>query len=280
MKKWFAVIGDPIAQSMSPEMHDSWLQEKNIDATYIPIHVPEENLELAVNSLKQLGCSGWNVTVPHKRAIIPFLDELDASAELMNAVNTVEVLPNGTLRGSNTDGEGFVRSLEEAFGDLCKGQKVLVIGAGGAARGISFALHGAGYGPITFTNRTIDKAQQLSDGLSGSSVLSLADAEASLDLFGLIVQTTSVGMNFAQSGMPLNPENVAQGAVVADIIYNPLETEFLGEARKRGALPLNGTGMFVNQGALAFYKWTGIQPNTKKMNEKITINLGGSYVNK
>ena len=280
MKKWYAVIGDPIAQSMSPGMHDSWLKERNLDGAFIPIHVTPENLEQAVTSLKLLGCSGWNITVPHKTTIIPFLDELDESAQLMNAVNTVEVLPDGRLRGSNTDGEGFVRSLEEEFGELCKGENVLIIGSGGAAHGIGFALHAAGYGPITFTNRTVSKAYELSEGLKGSSVLSLTEAEASLNSFGLIVQTTSVGMNFAQQGMPLNPENIARGAVVADIIYNPLETEFLAEAKNRGALQLNGTGMFVNQGALAFEKWTGVQPDTKKMNEKITIDLGGIYVNR
>lgn len=280
MKKWYAVIGDPIAQSMSPQMHDSWLQENNIDATYIPIQVSEEDLGQVIKSLKLLGCSGWNVTVPHKRAIIPFLDELEASAKLMNAVNTVEVLPDGSLRGSNTDGEGFFRSLEEEFGSRCKGQNVLVIGAGGAARGISYALHNAGYGPITFTNRTIDKAHQLSEEIPASSVLTLVEAEATLQTFGLIIQTTSVGMSFAPQGMPLNPENVSKDAVVADIIYNPLETEFLAAAREKGASPLNGTGMFVNQGALSFKKWTNSQPNTKKMNEKITINLGGTYVNR
>ena len=117
MKKWYAVIGDPISQSMSPKMHDEWFYNNKLDATYIPIHVKEENLGDAVTSLKNLGCSGWNVTVPHKSAIIHILDEIDAFAKQMNAVNTVEVLPNGLLRGSNTDGRGFVRSLEEAYGN-------------------------------------------------------------------------------------------------------------------------------------------------------------------
>ena len=161
MKKWYAVIGDPIGQSMSPEMQESWLQENNIDASYIPIHVRAEELEDAVASLKRLGCSGWNVTVPHKSAVIPLLDEIDASAKVMNAVNTVEVLADGTLRGSNTDGAGFVRSLEEVFGTRCQNRNVLIIGAGGAARGISYALQEAGYGPIHFTNRTIEKAHRL-----------------------------------------------------------------------------------------------------------------------
>lgn len=136
MKKWHAVIGDPIAQSMSPAMHDAWFIENDIDASYIPIHVTAAGFQDAVAGLKNLGCSGWNVTVPHKSAIIPFLDQLEPSAQLMDAVNTVHVLPDGKLVGSNTDGLGFVRALEEAYGVQCKGKKVLIIGAGGAARGL------------------------------------------------------------------------------------------------------------------------------------------------
>lgn len=280
MKKWYAVIGDPIHQTMSPNMHEEWFGEADINASYIPVHVRAENLEEAILSLKRLGCSGWNVTVPHKSAIIPLLDELDPSAKSMNAVNTVEVLSDGTLRGSNTDGEGFVRSLEEAFGEKGKGEQVLIIGAGGAARGIGYALHEAGYGPIVFTNRTVEKAEELSAGIANSSVLSITEAEAMLSEFGVIVQTTSVGMNFAKEGIPLNPEKLMPNTIVADIIYNPLESEFLGEARKRGALVMNGTGMFIHQGALAFKKWTKVQPNTETMIHKITEILGGSYVNK
>lgn len=280
MKKWYAVIGDPIEQSMSPAMHNSWFIENEIDATYIPIHVTNAGLEEAVLSLKCLGCSGWNVTVPHKTAIIPFLDHLDPSAKRMNAVNTVEVLSDGTLRGSNTDGIGFVRSLEEAFPGQLGKKKVLIIGAGGAARGIGFALQESNYGPIEFTNRTIEKAQELSNELSGSIAISNTSAEASLKEYGLIVQTTSVGMNFAQQGVPLNLENIAVGSIVADIIYNPLETELLTKSLEKNALTLNGVGMFVHQGAFSFEKWHGFQPNTEKMIEKITINLGGSYVNR
>ncbi|MER2088605.1 MAG: shikimate dehydrogenase [Sporosarcina sp.] len=275
MKKWYAVIGDPIAQSMSPSMHEAWFDENGMDATYIPILVKSDRLREAVEGLKSLGCSGWNVTVPHKSAIIPFLNQLDPSAERMNAVNTVRVLEDGSLIGYNTDGNGFVRSLEEAYGTMCKGKKVLVIGAGGAARGIAFALQSAGYGPLFFTNRTLEKAEQLAAELTDSTALSMVEAELSLSGFGLVVQTTSVGMNYAQKGMPLNPENVYEGTIVADIIYNPLETEFLAEAHKRGANILNGVGMFVHQGALAFETWTDVRPQTEIMIEKITTTLGG-----
>lgn len=276
MKKWYAVIGDPIAQSMSPAMHDSWFQENGIDASYIPVHVPREHLEEAVKSLKRLGCSGWNVTVPHKSAIIPFIDHLDEAAKRMNAVNTVHVLEDGTLFGTNTDGRGFVRSLSDASHIEVEKGNVLIIGAGGAASGISFALQEAGFRSVSFTNRTVDKAQLLSEKFSNSSTLSLVEAESTIRDFNLIVQTTSVGMNFAQSGMPLNPNGISKGTIVADIIYNPLETEFLQSARLSGGHTLNGIGMFVHQGALAFELWTGIYPDTKKMIQSISTKLGGN----
>lgn len=275
MKKWFAVIGDPIAQSMSPRMHDAWFQENGIDASYIPIHVQADHLGDAIASLKRLGCSGWNVTVPHKTAIIPFLDQIDEEARRMNAVNTVKVLPDGTLFGTNTDGRGFVRSLKEAGATHEDVGNVLMIGAGGAAAGISFALESAGFGPITITNRTIEKARRMSESFAGSSAISLDAAQTELATFGLIVQTTSVGMNFSESGMPLDPAGISDGTIVADIIYNPLETEFLRRSQKAGGKTINGVGMFVHQGALAFELWTGIYPNTKKMIQLISNDLGG-----
>ncbi|MCM3743420.1 shikimate dehydrogenase [Sporosarcina luteola] len=275
MKKWYAVIGDPIAQSKSPLMHEAWFRENGIDASYIPIHVEADHLEDAVAGLKRLGCSGWNVTVPHKSAIIPFLDKIDEEARRMNAVNTVKVLEDGTLFGTNTDGRGFVRSLQEFGADPENVGELLIIGAGGAAAGISFALQSAGYGPIDITNRTVENARHLSESLPGSSALSLEEAQLTIGKYDLIIQTTSLGMNFAQSGFPLEPSGISEGATVADIIYNPLETVFLRCAREAGGKTMNGVGMFVHQGALAFELWTGIYPDTKKMIQSITTQLGG-----
>ena len=163
MKKWFAVIGDPIAQSKSPEMHNAWYEEGNVDATYIPIHVKPEHLQQAVASFKLLGTSGWNVTIPHKQTIIPFLDELDELAEKMGAVNTVVRTAEGKLKGYNTDGPGFVKSLEHAIGTMKRDAPILLIGAGGAARGIAFALQLTGYTNITIANRTVENAQRIID---------------------------------------------------------------------------------------------------------------------
>ena len=163
MKKWFAVIGDPIKHSKSPAMHNAWFEEMSIDATYIPLHVSSELLESAVAGLKTLGASGWNVTIPHKTAIIPYLDELDELAHKMGAVNTVVRTTEGKLKGYNTDGVGFVRSLEEAVGSSHKDKPVLLVGAGGAARGIAFAMQQQGYNDLTITNRTVANAQAIVD---------------------------------------------------------------------------------------------------------------------
>lgn len=276
MKKWYAVIGDPIAQSMSPAMHDAWFKENGIDASYIPVRVKSEDLEKTVASLKQLGCSGWNVTVPHKTAIIPFLDEVDEAAKQMNAVNTVCVMEDGTLYGTNTDGRGFYRSLEEVYPGEVIDRSILMIGAGGAASGIAFALHEAGCRSLTFTNRTVEKAQQLQGKYPDATVLSIEEAEAMVNQYSLLVQTTSVGMNYAQSGMPLNPTGIHKDTIVADIIYNPLETEFLHQARISGGRTVNGIGMFVHQGALAFELWTSIYPDTTTMIQTISEKLGGN----
>lgn len=280
MKKWYGVIGDPIHQSMSPFMHDAWFIENELHSTYNPHHIERDQLEEAVKSLTLLGCSGWNVTVPHKTAILPLLDEIDETAKQMNAVNTVEVLADGRLRGSNTDGPGFVQALEEQFGEGYRNKPVLVIGAGGAARGICYGLHEKGYGPITIANRTVEKATTLATEIPNATGISVQEAEAQLPTYDVIVQTTSVGMNFATEGMPLDPSTIKEGSVVADIIYNPLDTAFLKVARENGGKTMNGVGMFVHQGALAFEKWTNIRPNTEKMIEKITETLGGSYVNR
>lgn len=275
MKKWYAVIGDPISHSLSPFMHDTWFKENGIDASYIPVHVEPLNLQQAVESLHLLGASGFNVTLPHKQAIIPLLGGVDATASMMDAVNTV-VLNGKSTKGINTDGDGFVQSLltlNPAFDS-----SILLVGAGGAARGISFALKRAGFSDVTITNRTFRRAAELADESSGKS-MHKAEAEAQLGNFDIVIQTTSVGLA-QDEALPISLENVKAGAIAADIVYNPIETPFLKAAEAKGCRTLNGVGMFVFQGALAFEQWTGIQPNTEKMIELITETLGGTYVNR
>jgi shikimate dehydrogenase len=280
LKKWYAVIGDPISHSMSPSMHSQWFSDLTIDATYIPVHVKKENLNEAVESLKSLGASGWNVTIPHKEAILPLLDQIDSSAEQMGAVNTVVVEANGTLTGYNTDGIGFVNSLEEAMGTNLKELSILIIGAGGAARGIAFALKEQGYVNLLCANRSLSNAQRLITDLKSGRALSLDQAEAELADFQVIIQTTPAGMITSNVDMPLSLKNVTSSAIVADIVYNPLLTPFLAEAKDRGARCLNGVGMFVHQGALSFQKWTNRKPDTKQTIEQVEQLLGGPHVNR
>lgn len=275
MKKWYAVIGDPIAHSLSPFMHDLWFEEHGVNAAYIPIHVEPDKLEQAVASMKALGISGFNITLPHKQSIIPYLSKMDETAIVMNAVNTV-TCENGQLTGWNTDGDGFVKSLFMHPVEL--DAKVLVIGAGGAARGIAFALKRAGFTDVSITNRTYRRAEELA-AATRSSALTLKDAEGSLGEYGIIIQTTSVGLA-ENEALPLSLVGLKPHTLVADIIYSPLETPFLKAAKEKDCTIINGVGMFVYQGAIAFEKWTGIQPDTEKMINIITETLGGYYVNK
>ncbi|TQR32766.1 shikimate dehydrogenase [Lysinibacillus sphaericus] len=276
MKKWFAVMGDPIEHSKSPAMHNAWFEEMSIDATYIPVHVSSENLESAVAGLKTLGASGWNITIPHKTAIIPYLDELDELAKKMGAVNTVVRTKEGRLKGYNTDGVGFVRSLEEAVGKSHKDQPVLLIGAGGAARGIAFAMQQQGYTNLTIANRTVANAQAIVDEMGVGYAISLAEAEELLADFGILVQMTSAGLATGNFLMPFSLERLAKGAIVADIVYNPLMTPFLKAAEEKGATVVTGLGMFVHQGAIAFEHWLGEYPNTNSMIAQLKAQLGGN----
>lgn len=275
MKKWFAVIGDPIEHSKSPAMHNAWFEEMSIDATYIPIHVSSENVESAVAGLKTLGASGWNITIPHKTAIIPYLDELDELAEKMGAVNTVVRTKEGKLKGYNTDGVGFVRSLEEAVGKSHKDKPVLLIGAGGAARGIAFAMQQQGYTNLTIANRTVANAQAIVEEMGIGNAISLTEAEESLADFGILVQMTSAGLATGNFSMPFSLERLAKGAIVADIVYNPLMTPFLQAAEEKGATVVTGLGMFVHQGAIAFEHWLSEYPNTNSMIAHLKVQLGG-----
>ena len=275
MKKWFAVIGNPIGHSMSPFMHDTWLKEQNIEASYIPILVEENKLAEAVQALKLLGCSGWNVTVPYKEAIIPFLDEIDVSAQNIGAVNTVVRTEQGKYIGYNTDGLGFLHSL----GPVPITSNILLVGAGGAARGIAYAFKQSGYRSITIANRTLTNAERLVQELGIGKAVSLLDAENQVSDYDLIVQTTSVGLEKGQQ-LPIQLKGVKQDAIVADIVYNPLVTPFLEEAAKYQARTLNGLGMLVHQGALAFSYWNGVLPDVDSMIQRLTGFLGGNYVNR
>ncbi|MEH7525052.1 shikimate dehydrogenase [Bacillus sp. JJ1503] len=276
MKKFFAVIGDPIAHSMSPAMHNDLFQAYRIDAHYQPLHVKREDLADAIKGLKAIGISGFNVTVPHKETIIPLLDELDPLAQSIGAVNTVVNL-DGKLIGYNTDGSGYVRGLHEEMQNL-QDKKILVIGAGGAARAIYFTIAAAGVEKLDICNRTVLKAEVIKNDCPytvDSNVYDMKSAEENLGLYDLVIQTTPAGMAPKVQDLPLSLHNLKAGALASDIVYNPLETRFLEEAKSKSATIQNGLNMFVYQGALAFEKWTGIFPDTNRMRDIVLSQLGG-----
>jgi shikimate dehydrogenase len=277
MKKLYALIGCPVHHSLSPLMHNDAFQQLEMEAYYHAFHVESEHLEEAIKGLKALGISGANVTIPHKTAVIPLLDEIDETAQRIGAVNTI-VNENGRLIGYNTDGLGFVRALCEEVKTEIAGKRILLIGAGGAARGIYFTLAHSGALCIDICNRTITKAEQLIaeyDFPLASAAYSLQEAQERLTEYDVIINTTSVGLYPHIEAMPISLENLKEGTIVSDIIYNPLETKWLQEARKRNAIVQNGIGMFVYQGALAFEKWTGMFPDIERMKKIVIQHLGG-----
>ncbi|HZG72551.1 MAG TPA: shikimate dehydrogenase [Chondromyces sp.] len=282
MKKLYGVIGDPIGHSMSPLMHNDAFHVLGLEAYYHPFHVKPQELEAAVKGMKAIGVQGFNITIPHKSTIIPFLDEIDPLAKAIGAVNTV-VLEEGKWVGYNTDGEGYVRALREEYKGNIKDKEILIIGAGGAARAIYFTLASQGIKSIHLCNRTVERAKELADNCpynATTSSLSLKEAEENLRRYDIIIQTSSIGMSPKTEETPLSVGFIKGGAFVSDIIYNPLETKFLREAKEKGATVQNGIKMFIYQGALAFEKWTGIFPDTERMEDIVIKQLGGQYVNR
>jgi shikimate dehydrogenase len=256
-----ALIGDPVEHTMSPAMHNAAFKKTGLDYLYIPLRVSMEQLPQAVAGLKALNLAGFNVTIPHKVAVIPLLDSLDTLAEKIRAVNTV-VNDNGKLKGYNTDAEGFYRVLLEQ-GISPQGRNVVLLGAGGAARAIAYILAEKG-ARLTVLNRQqeIDWAENIArfihDDLQKEvKVFELGDIAKALPGADLLVNATSVGMSPADEVSPV-PTGLLKGVpAVFDIVYNPLKTKLLKEAAAAGALTLSGLDMLAWQGALAFEKWTG-----------------------
>lgn len=257
-KKQFAVIGDPISHSLSPAMHNAAYLHLNIDAKYSAIHVKTEALENFIDTFRADDrFIGFNITVPHKETIIPFLDGISDEAKHIGAVNTV-VKVNGKVLGYNTDGRGYILSLSEELGLDVAGKDVVILGAGGSARSIAVSILNANAASLIIMNRTQDKALKLKAELSDSRVSVKAFTELdSLRNAALIINTTSVGMSATNNACPLPDMSwVHSGQVLSDIIYAPLETYFLKAAKRNGAKTINGLGMLAGQGAIAFALFT------------------------
>lgn len=277
MGKLFGLIGHPIGHSMSPIMHNDQFKQLNLDYHYVAFDVQPKDLKAAVDGIRALGISGFNITIPHKVAVIEYLDEIDDEAKQIGAVNTV-VNKDGKLIGYNTDGKGFAVSLGQLAGDDFLHKRMLIVGAGGAARGIYVTLARMGAKSIDITNRTVGKAEELISACSfniSSQALSIDKAEKNLQEYEIIINTTSVGMSPDIDKLPIDLTNLKKGIVVSDIIYNPIETKWLEHGRRLGAITQNGVGMFVGQGALAFELWTGQKPDYEQMEQIVMKQLGG-----
>ncbi|TFE31871.1 shikimate dehydrogenase [Cohnella luojiensis] len=255
----FGVIGDPIRHSKSPIMLNRAFRERGINGAYAAFHVAPGQLEHAIAGVRGLGFRGLNVTIPHKIEVMSYLDEISEGAKAAGAVNTI-VNDNGRLIGYNTDGIGYVRSLKEEAEPNLAGKTIVLLGAGGAARGILWALAQENPASILVANRTESKAAELSASFSPDLRISsipwseLRDACRAADV---VINTTSVGMSPNIDALPIDPSWLKPGSVASDLIYNPLKTAFLQQAELIGCRVHGGLGMFIYQGAYAFEFWTG-----------------------
>ena len=262
MPQRLGIIGHPIGHSISPLFQQAALDAIGFDGHYQAWDVAPEGVGEFVAGLRAPGTLGINVTVPHKEAVIPFLDEVDDWASTAGAVNTI-VNRDGRLTGHNTDGIGFLRALRDGAGFDPQGSSVLVLGAGGSARGVVYALARAGAARLAIANRTLARAEALARLAADSDVtaeaLALTDAPEAAAGAALIVNCTSMGMAHGpdETGSPLYAADIPSTALVNDLVYNPAETPLLREAAKAGAATLGGIQMLVYQGAASFEMWTG-----------------------
>lgn len=262
----FGIIGFPISHSISPVFQQAALDYFNLDASYQTWTVQPDQLSEFIQEVRNTDVVGINVTVPHKESVLSYLDEVDEWATVAGAVNTI-VNRKGKLIGYNTDGIGFLRALREVGKFAPNDCRVLILGAGGAARAVVLALIREGVGQLTIANRTEARALQLSQmaiyhGLTAQVIpmdpLALASAAASAEL---IVNCTTIGMAHGpDEQLPLLPwDQIPAAALVNDLVYNPMETPLLKEASRAGARTLGGIHMLVFQGAASFEMWTGLE---------------------
>jgi shikimate dehydrogenase len=259
------IVGNPVRASLSPAMHGAALRRLGLDARYLAFEIAPDQLRDVLRALRPLGFWGINVTIPYKEAVLRHLDRLDPEAAAIGAVNTVVVGPEG-LAGHNTDAPGFLRALQDAGGSV-RGERVLVVGAGGAARAVAHAALGGGCRSLVLANRTPARALALRRWLgrrhAGTDVLAVEAAGASFGRLaascGVLVNTTPLGSRPADP-LPLPRTALHRGQVVVDIVYRPRRTPLLEAARASGALTVDGLGMLLHQGALALRLWTGCEP--------------------
>jgi shikimate dehydrogenase len=259
--KLAGVIGFPIGHSRSPALHGHWLKRYGISGHYIPISLGQQQFEQGLASLRQLGFKGVNVTIPHKVQAIALADHVTDRAALIGAANTLTFRPDGSIRADNTDGFGFVQNLRQQQPDWApRSGPALVLGAGGAARAVVSALLGEGVPEVRVANRTRARADALNEhfGARIHPVDWNRAGDALADVTTL-VNTTSLGMQ-GQPELRLSLDRAQAGLVVSDLVYTPLDTPLLSQARARGLAAVDGLGMLLHQAAPGFEAWFGQKP--------------------
>ncbi len=254
--KQLAIIGWPVDHSFSPKMHNFISERMGNNYVYTALPVEPQNVRSAIDGMRALNIQGINVTAPHKFEVMKYLDEIAPQAKKYGSVNTV-VNRNGHLVGYNTDADGFYLSLQRAGIDVA-GKDILIIGAGGATKPLSVLLSEKGVKSVTILNRTVEKAQVLADYVREINGFEI-DTEMKLSRYDIVINTTSAGMAPQLDKYPMDMDKLGfidENTSVVDMIYNPAETLFLKFARERGAKTLNGLGMLIGQGVVAYELFT------------------------
>jgi shikimate dehydrogenase len=264
-------MGQPVAGNPTQFMMERAFEAEGLDWRYLTLEVPSEGLADAVRGMKAMGFRGGNFTIPHKVAVIQYLDGLSQAAELMGAVNCVHHT-GGKLMGENTDGKGFVQSLKTLIDPA--GKNVAIFGAGGAARAIAVELGLAGVAKITVINRGQPRGQALAELLNERVKIPTTfvpwDGNHIIeDGTQIVINATSIGLGNESARVPIESRSLQPDMVVADVIFNPPKTVFLREAAERGCKILDGLGMLVNQGVIAFRIWTEVDPDVSVMREAL-----------
>lgn len=271
MSKSFAVIGDPIDHSLSPNIHSAAFREMNLDSSYIAYRIPKGELEEGIRGLKKIKIDGFNITIPHKIEMMRYLDKTDESCSLIGAVNTVSN-ENGVLKGYNTDMDGFLEPFKRRELGI-KDASVLLIGAGGAARAIVAGFAKEKAETITIANRTLQKADELAEF---AKTVGLDAASAAIESVGtvrdydIVVNATPIGLKNETTIIDL--EDIKEETVVYDIVYMPMNTDFIKKAKERDATIIYGYEMLLGQAAGAFEIWHGIKAPYNAMKKAL---LGG-----
>ena len=268
------LIGHPVEHSFSPPMHNAAFEKLNMDYAYVAFDVNPCDLESAINGAEALNIKGFNVTIPYKIEVMKYLDEIDEIAQLIGAVNTIDFK---NLKGYNTDGIGAVKAIEEVTS--IKNKNVLIAGAGGASRAISFYIAKYGASNLKILNRNVEKAQKLANDVSNSGLIDNVGSDSinNMDLsdVDILINTTPVGMHPNIDDVPIAQAcDMHEDLVVFDAVYNPNETGLLKEAIKADAKPVYGIKMLLYQGAESFEIWTGKKAPIDVMHNALTKYLG------